>query len=143
MISLALKAFIEQIKSVFSDKVGNRIYRNWPSQNVREVYPYLVIFSNRTSIEYVQEQLVRERDNSNPDSGDIYSTGYFETLLDVNYLAAEGSEDDQSDLIDKISDFFNITGNIANPNTPLFQGIFLFHFMDILRQQMYNLRGFY
>ena len=128
MISLALEALIEQLKTVFGSRVGDRIYKNWPSQNVKEVYPYLVIFSNRTSIEYVQEQLVQKADPKDKESGDIYTTGYFETLLDVNYLAGEGEESDQSDLIDKISDFFNITGNIANPNTPVSRDIpFTFH----------------
>ena len=128
MISLALDAFIEQIKSVFSDKVGNRIYRNWPAQSVSEIYPYLVVFTNRTSIEYVQDQIVKQRDKNNPESFDIYSTGYFEALIDVNYLSKGGKEKDQSELIDRMSDFFNLNGSVSNPNTVISRDIhFKFH----------------
>lgn len=128
MISLAVKALIEQLKTVFGTRVGDRIYNNWPSQEVEERYPYIVIFTNRTNIQYIQEQLVQKRDKDDPNGFDIYSTGFFETLLDINYLAGDGDEDDQSDLIDKISDFFNITGNIASPGTPVSRDIpFSFH----------------
>lgn len=108
MLKLALQALIDSMKSAFPE-VENRIYKNWPGPEIKETYPYMVIFAPRISIERLEYRFLKKFDNGDS----LYSTGYFSGDVDVNYLAREGQEDDQADQIDKLSDFFNVDFNLG------------------------------
>ena len=103
MLSLATKALRDELNKFFPELKG-RIYSNWPGLEKQEVYPYIVVFSNRASI----ERLEYEEIGAMEDGSTLFSTGYWDVRIDVNYLSKEGLLSDQESLVDKISDFFNI-----------------------------------
>ena len=102
MIKLATKALRDALAATFTDLKG--IYNNWPGPEIQERYPYMVVFTHRANVERLQyNELATLTDNSK-----LYGTGYWNVDLDVNYLSQEGSLEDQADVVDKMSDFFNI-----------------------------------
>ena len=102
MIQNATKALRDEIARVFPKITA--IYNNWPGPEVREVYPYIVIFTNRANLMRTQYQLLEKKQ----DGTIVFASGYWELLMDLNYLAREGELSDQGALTEKIQNFFNV-----------------------------------
>ena len=103
MINPFLTQLKNELKREFPE-LGDRIYNNWPAPEVKEKYPYMVVFSDRGKLENLQHRKIKEF----PDKSILYSTGYYKLAVDLNYLASEGELDNQLELVDKMREFFDI-----------------------------------
>lgn len=112
MLKLALKAFENVLLNAFPE-VDKRVYLNWPGPEVKEIYPYLVIFMNRSSFERMEHKYIK----TFADGSKLFSMGYFNVEIDVNYLAKDGELSDQADLIDSMSDLFNMDFDLDSYKT--------------------------
>ena len=108
MIKLATDALRDALEDTFTGLKG--IYNNWPGPEVKEQYPYMVVFMNRANVERMPYRLVKTL----TDNSKLYSSGYFNIDLDVNYLARGGQIEDQAAVLDRMSDFFNINLSLSN-----------------------------
>ena len=102
-----IKPFLTQLQTELKQEfpeLGDRVYNNWPGPEVQEEYPYMVAFAGRATRERLEHRKIKEFS----DNSILYSTGYYQMAVDLNYLASEGELDDQLELVDKMSDFFDI-----------------------------------
>lgn len=123
MTKPAQEALIASLKSHFTSLNG-RIYKNWPGPALQEEYPYMVVFFGRDRRRRLQYQYIKELQ----DGTKLFSQGYSDMQIDLNYLSTEGDEEDQADLVDKMGDFFGI--NLSDND-----------YSEISKDIKYNVRG--
>ena len=103
MIALAFEEFISELKKSFPE-VQN-IHLNWPGPTVSVKFPYLVVLTAHNTVQPFTERLVKKIEGSDPEK-QVYITGQFESRIDVHYLSKNASLKDQTQLIQRFSDFF-------------------------------------
>ena len=106
MIKTALDAFKELLRTSFPEVKA--IYTSWPSPDIREVYPYFLIFSGRVRYRRSQSNVISQISANKQ----LFSRGYQEVLIDLNYLSKTAEEDDKFDVIEKMTSVLGTSRDI-------------------------------
>ena len=97
------EAFDYLIKTLKDEFQGLQILLNWPAPKQKVYYPYLVVLVARQELDKWTPKF-QERDSS--ENLNYYVTGQWSTTINIHYISKRGEPLDQSNFIEKMSDFF-------------------------------------
>ena len=100
MMKQALDAFIERVKTGFPDI--SEILRSWPGPETQADYPFMVLLVVNAELDRWQPFHVVDGN---------YHTGQWEVRFDLHYLSKEGESDNQIEVAEQMSSFFD--GDLA------------------------------